>query len=432
MNRIGHFLRDARTATARCACLAVAALLLSQFGACSGKRDELLFVTPAGPVDAEVLRDLGSRLIAHSGVSIRMTDERMTDELALDALASGRADIALISNNMPFREQVAAVMPLFPSLLHVAYRADRDTSSPATLIRGANVFAGLEGSASRLLFGRLIARLGLQEADFSYVTPDGPVPDVLVIFAPIHPQRIEDFTEFRLLSFGRPEEIGVGGSIDAATLLTPAFRPFVIPAGTYGDVTPQAVVTVAVDSVLVARADLSDAVVYDFIKEVVRLKPPMASRWPGLFADLTEDFDMSRSSFNLHGGTQDYLQREAPSVYERYSGVAEVAVTLLLALFSAAFAGVRIYQRYRKNRIDDFCMRAIALRQTVGDDASESERRRAVQAVHDLQIEAFEQLAEEKLAADESFQIFITLSNDVIRQIENAHPSRNANSPAPA
>jgi TRAP-type uncharacterized transport system substrate-binding protein len=412
--------------------LLVAALALCVLGSCGGAQDELLIVTPAVPIDADVMRDLGHRLNEHSEFTIRMTDESLTDELALDALASGNADIALISNNMPFREGVAAVMPLFPSLLHIAYRSDRDTTTPATLIKGARVFAGLEGSASRLVFERLIRRFGIGEQDFSYVRPDAADVDVVVIFAPIFPERIEGYSDFRLLSIGRPEEIGSGGRIDAAVLLTPAFRHFVIPEGTYGDITPEAVVTVAVDRLLVARNDLPDTVVYDFINEVLRLKPPMAARWPGLFADLSEDFDVSRSSFNLHAGTQDYLQRSAPTVYERYSGVAEVAVTLVVAIFSASVAGVRIYHRYRKNRIDGFCMRAIELRQSVAEDASYAERKRAIQTIHDLQIEAFELLADEKLAADESFQIFITLSNDVIRQIENHRPAGSPRPAAPA
>jgi hypothetical protein len=39
--------------------------------------------------------------------------------------------------------------------------------------------------------------------------------------------------------------------------------------------------------------------------------------------------------------------------------------------------------------------------------------------VRKLQSEAFDLLVDEKLSADESFRIFITLSNDVLRQLED-------------
>jgi len=47
----------------------------------------------------------------------------------------------------------------------------------------------------------------------------------------------------------------------------------------------------------------------------------------------------------------------------------------------------------------------------------QTELEQAIAQVRELQNEAFDQLVNEKLGADESFQIFITLSNDVLRQL---------------
>jgi len=387
---------------------------------CSDSPNELVLVTPSTFIDRDVFSELADRLNDHSEIEVRLTEERLAGEAAMDMLTSGEADIALISNNMPFREGVETIMPLYPTLLHIAYREGRQADSPATLIPGAQVYAGLEGSSSRLVFQRMLERFEIDRESFTFIEePSREMrPDVLVLFVPISPDVLRNNANYRLMTMGRPEEIGSGGRIDAASLLTPAYRPFVIPAGTYGEVTPEPVVTIAVDRMLVARADLPPAVVYDFINEVLRLRPPMAAKWPGLFGTLSENYDVSRSSFNLHPGSQAFLQRSEPGFYKRYSGGAEVVVTLMIGLISAIFGGSRLYDRYRKNRIDSFCLRAIELRDSVADDAPMSERREAVQKIHELQTEAFEMLANEKLAADESFQIFITLSNDVIRQIK--------------
>jgi hypothetical protein len=45
------------------------------------------------------------------------------------------------------------------------------------------------------------------------------------------------------------------------------------------------------------------------------------------------------------------------------------------------------------------------------------QRRDAISRLRALQTEAFEMLVDEKLAADESFRIFITLSNDIIKEL---------------
>jgi hypothetical protein len=216
---------------------------------------------------------------------------------------------------------------------------------------------------------------------------------------------------------GPVEDVGRGGLVDSAVLLNPHFRPFVIPAGTYGAATTEPIATIAVDKLIVSRKDIDSSVIYDLINEIQRLRPALATVHPGLFQQAAGDFDVSRSRFVLHAGTQDYLQRSEPTFIERYSGVAEVLVTLMIAAFSASLAGIRIYNRRRKNRIDRFYARAMNIRKSVSESATGPERSAATTEIRKLQDEAFELLVTEKLAADESFRIFITLSNDVLEQI---------------
>lgn len=353
----------------------------------------------------------------NSAIHFEMTSEPVSESLALDALADGAADVALVSNAMPYRDGVATVIPMYPTVLHVAYRAGRDASDGRTLIGGARVFAGAADSASRRMFERIAARLDLDETDFEYVTDPDAQADVVVLFAPIAPARMVEHPELQLHSFGNPEDVGSGSIVDAAALLNPYLRPFVIPAGAYGDINSEPVLTLAVDKYLVAREDLAPSVIYDLIEELLRLRPALAARHPGVLGHLSGDFDVTRSAFVLHPGTQDFLQREKPGIYERYSGIAEVVVTLLIGLVSATFASVQILQRRRKNRIDRFYSAAIEIRDSITNESSASDRQEAITRVRELQNDAFDQLVHEKLAADESFRIFITLSNDVLRQL---------------
>jgi hypothetical protein len=201
-------------------------------------------------------------------------------------------------------------------------------------------------------------------------------------------------------------------------MLNPSLRAFILPAGIYPGVSDEPVVTLAVDKLLVARRDVPAPVIYDLISEVIRLKPALAANHPSIFHSLGGNFDSSDSTFVLHSGAQSYIERDEPSVYERYSGVAEVMVTIFFALLSGGYAAIRIYNLRRKNRIDRFYSAAIKLRQSVNDATPVTQRRETISRVRALQTEAFELLVDEKLAADESFRIFITLSNDIIDELK--------------
>ena len=158
--------------------------------------------------------------------------------------------------------------------------------------------------------------------------------------------------------------------------------------------------------------------VYDLIGEIRRLQPALAAKRPFLFRDLGAEFDASGSTFVLHPGSQAFAVRDEPTFYERYSGVAEVLVTLVIGLVSGIYAVIQIYNRRRKNRIDGFYADVMAIRDSINERSSANERAAAVGRVRQLQNKAFDMLINEKLAADESFRIFVTLSNDIVDQIK--------------
>ena len=402
---------------------AVLCIAVAFAAGCERGQTELRLVKPPDSgVDSEIVQDIVDLLGHDSEVSIALSDTGQSEESALDDLISGDADIALVSNNMPYRPGISTVMPLYPTVLHIGHIGNREFEIGTELFRGAKIFAGPAGSASRMMFERYISRSDLSPADFTYVEDaGGGLPEVFVVFAPISPDRLAqllaDYPDMRLVSSGEPGDVGTGSPIDAMILMNPQLEPFVIPVGTYGDATPEPILTVAVDMLLVARSELSESVVYDLVSEINRLRPALASQRPGLFQRLSDDFDTGNSTFVLHPGLVAYLDRNEPTIYERYSGVAEVLVTVIVALFSAIFAGVRIYQMRRKNRIDAFYTEVIAIRSTLSDSSTDDDRTAATQEIRKLQNTAFEMLVDEKLSADESFRIFISLSNDTLRDL---------------
>ena len=399
----------------RLAWLLIAVLSLA---GCDSDPARLTLAMPDTETDREIASALVALFEAESDVDLVISDEALSESASIDAVQAGTVDLALISNNMPYGDGVATVVPFYPTVLHIGFRRDREFVDIRDLLTNARVYAGGDGSASRRMFERMVRRLDLPNDQFTFVQPTDELPDVIVVFAPISPARMAEFPDYRLVGLGPVHSIGQGSIVDAAALTNPYFKPFVIPVGTYGSATPEPVLTLAVDKLLVARSDLDKSIVYDLISELLRLRPALAAQRPGLFEQLTGDFDVSRSTFVLHEGSQAYLYRSAPSVFERYSGVAEVAVTVLIAMASATLAAIRIFRMRRKNRIDTFYAETIRLRKSVLQSSSEEERQSAARQIRGLQEKAFELLVDEKLAADESFRIFITLSNDVLADLE--------------
>jgi len=393
-------------------------LIILALSACDTTSRDLQLVTPASPVDREIAQELTSLLNGESSFQITMTATPMTGKKALEAIATGEADIALVSNYLEFRDDIATIMPLYPTVLHIAHRSETDAQIGPDMFRGKTVYAGEEGSASRQLFERIAEGMGLDREDYEFIVGSTTLPDVAVVFGPISPERFLQLPDYLLSSLGTPQEIGSGGIIDAAVLLNPSFRSFIIPEGTYGPATPGPVVTVAVDKILIARSDLDETIVYDLVNDVLRLRPALAGKRPGIFHQLKGNFDTSRSTFIVHPGTQAYLQRSEPSIYERYSGIAEVVVTLIIGLLSTLFAVLGIIKARRKNRIDRFYVEIINIRNSCKGSTDPGELQQAISRIEQLQDEAFDQLVHEKLAADESFRIFVTLSNDVSNKLQ--------------
>lgn len=398
---------------------------LCLLAACSRGTTELKLVVPRLEIDRTIAEELARLLDENSAVDITLVDSPDPEKTSLEALISGAADLALVFNNEDFHPEVTTVAPLYPTVLHIAQLTELSHLEPAELFANHTVYAGPPGSVSRRLLLGAAARFEIDPEDIRFVSEvDVNIcPEVITVFAPIAPENeqvLQQCGDYEVRSLSDPDDLGKGARVDGVALLNPKIRPFIVPEDIYGDITPKAVVTLAVDKLLVARADLPDTVVYDLLREVLRIQPALAALHPALFSELSDQFDRTKSTFVVHPGALAYIERDAPSIYERYSGIAEVAVTLLIGGLSGGFAILRIYQIRRKNRIDVFYTDVLAIRNAVEGSTDMAVRKKAIAEVRALQNTAFEMLVAEKLAADESFRIFVTLSDGLVRELREA------------
>jgi muramoyltetrapeptide carboxypeptidase LdcA involved in peptidoglycan recycling len=103
-------------------------------------------------------------------------------------------------------------------------------------------------------------------------------------------------------------------------------------------------------------------------------------------------------------------------------------VTFMVAVISGAFAMIKIHSIRRKSRIDEFYKKVINIRDSIGLASSVTERNEAIASIRALQNLGFEMVISEKLAADESFRIFLELSNRAINDLtdmfKTSHPDQ--------
>ena len=105
--------------------IAACAIVLAS---CGIDKTELTMVLPTEAVDRSIVEELDAILDAGSSVGLQFTGESLAGEDALDAIAAGDADLALVSNYLPFRDDIATIMPLYPTVLHIGINKHRTTA----------------------------------------------------------------------------------------------------------------------------------------------------------------------------------------------------------------------------------------------------------------------------------------------------------------
>ena len=93
---------------------------------CSKKGGDLRLAGPVARIDQEIATDLAALFNQESELKISLTDAELSGEQALDAILNGTADIALVSNALPYRKGVATIIPLYPTVLHIGFFGDRE------------------------------------------------------------------------------------------------------------------------------------------------------------------------------------------------------------------------------------------------------------------------------------------------------------------
>ena len=330
------------------------------------------------------------------------------DVSPLEALSKDSADLALVENSSAFVSGIRAILPVYERVLHIALRdsyAPKDAQRP---LLGANFYIANRSAAGAAFVDLVTRRQELTKEQYR-TTPvfEEGVTDFIIYFGAVNPDSTEWMRSgYSLVSLDNDLNPQRKFYEESISYTAPNMKPKVIPALTYDlPGNKDALLTVAVDTLLVTRKDVPEAAIYELTRTFLEQKPRFTAIAPQLFSGINEGFDPLTLNFPLHPGARAYLERDDPGFFERYAETINLLVYVTFLFISAFLAFTRWRDHRKKDRIDVFYERVLAIR-----DAQTS--RPAHQRLAELQAlerEAFASLINEKLAANESFRIFTDL-----------------------
>jgi TRAP-type uncharacterized transport system substrate-binding protein len=344
----------------------------------------------------------------------------------IELVAQREVDFAITTSDMPPNQpDVRTVMPLYPEILLVLY--NKELGNPMTLqdlLRGRRVGVGpKELPLSRIML-QIIKDFGVSANEFTPVyNPLNQVDvisgemDVLFTFLGLNPEQIEKHINdgARLFSFDDVDFYGKGSTVDGYLLTHPERQSFIIPKTTFERFPEEPVLTLALVVTIITHRDMPSEKVYEFVETVFN-KSSYLFRKNRILGFLSTPFDEAKLNFPLHEGTRQYLNRDQPSFMERYANVFALIFSIVLVLGAASSSINRIFRRRKKDRVDVYYQNVMEVASRPSQ--TQNEKRDSLEELQSLKTRAIQQLQNEKLAADESFIIFLKLVHHEIRRFE--------------
>ena len=359
-----------------------------------------------------------SSILEHE--EIQLSFQTADDPISLiESVRVGEVDLGIV-NEPPFRiPGIRTVVPLYPSIIHVMYRNDREVESFPDLIRGQQIYAGPAGGPSWRVLRQLAREFSVSEEEYSVLSEPGlEEPDVYIIMGGLlSPEGIGQLSGYQLYSFGEASELGFGTVAEGLALKYPNVRPFILPESVYGSFNDEPVLTLATRTVLVASREMNPNIVYLIASRLFEEAHLLSVEYPLVLKELDDDIDPDTLAMPLHEGSGYYIDKDKPGFFERYAESIGVILTALVLVGSGILTLLRMRRHRQKDRIDVYYHRVLEIRHRLEDEHSPEELSGLEKSLKSIQEEVFGLLIAERLNVDESLTVFLDLSNRVLGEI---------------
>jgi hypothetical protein len=328
-------------------------------------------------------------------------------------LSSGVLQLGLAEEPEQSIEDVFWIAEIYPSVLHVLASEIQPANDLKLILATDGLDTGPPGGVAERLAHALQQQYQIDRA----AGPAAPAARAQLENAPAYfifggllpidaRRRLHNY---RLVSLGASDDPAVQTVANTIALRDPQFRPFVLPPDLYPELSRSAVQTVSISTLLLVNAKVTDQLAYAIAEAVQRHAGRFSEIYP--LARQTRD----ASDINIvpvHPGARSYMNRLEPSFLERHTDVFALGLSVLAIVGSGLVGWRRHSKQKRKDRLDHYYARALALRQSLAPETN------AVVALQlaALQAEVLTLVVDEGIDADGALVAFLLLTNRIMEE----------------
>ena len=423
------------------ACITVAAfVVLGVWWWNRGVDETTTLVFATGPKNGtfQTLGDEIARIVhdVDNNIEVRTREsEGSVDNMTL--LHKEEVDIAIVQNDTEPLGDIQTLIPLHRGVCHFLVPEGSDIQDIYSLA-GKRVAVGKSNSGNLHIVRAMLDHFGVGfesfEPVYEGITEFGnnlTSPDIdaaLFITATASPSLTE------LVKGGRVRYVSLGSlsennEVDGFAVSYPYVEPYTIPRFVYPVADSRhgkperPCASFALRSSLVCRGDLPDSVARTIVEAIVTNRANLM-RSHHEARDITEHFDPRDIQFPIHHGATAYFQRQRPGFLERFSEPMAFILSLILAICGMGAGFNKWLTLRKKNRID----RYYELLDELLDEVAKADSEEVLDKIEEQLIatrhEAVRELVNERLLADDSFQIFQSLLTNCHQQLMLQRRSR--------
>ena len=337
----------------------------------------------------------------------------------LDSLRKEEVDFALVENYVNYTEGVSSLFSVYSEVLHIFYKGENTVTSFQDLVHDKMLYIGRGESPTYNLMMDLFDFFGVDDSRIRVTFQMAEADVVVELTNLLTADELQQYKSYKLFSFDTPESFEMAATVEGISLKYPRLTPFVIPRDSYWDFSPEPVITLSVDLVIMARSNLGEVPVNDFTRTMLRNRQIFTAIDPLLYVGMREDFDQGKLNIPLHEGARSFLARDEPSFVERYAELGGVILSLIVASWSGLVSLAKWQAQKKKDRIDEFYEDLITTKNHIPQLQKLSEVAERIKHVKSQQNKAFELLISEELVANESFRIYMELSKETLNDLKS-------------
>lgn len=372
------------------------------------------------------------RVLESSGVfaevEVRPTDGSVENMQLIREGGQG-IDLGFVQGDAAPSTNARLLTVLYEEVLHimVSKGAGQEIDSIYDL-QGRRVSLGPAGSGTRELSQRVLRHFGVEVGQDMIMSPEAAAVglaegslDAAFMLTAIPSRLIAELARsdtIRFISLGSAEE--VGDEAHALELVFPGIQSATIPRSTYIRWPRQAVHTVSVSALLIARKDLEEELARDITTIIFGNRAGSSGlEGNGLLVarKIREDFEPANVTIPYHPGATAYYRRQEPPFFVEYAEALSLGLTLMLAVYSTFIATREWMRRRMKNRVDAYLLQVEELSSGL-NNLDHDDLLRQYAALEELRRAAFADLIAERLLADEAFTILQSHLRDELAGIE--------------